>query len=117
MSTSTEPFDHNYLNALSREGIDLPTFVRGWRCSMDEDLVRLHGLRDQHDIEGLRASLHRLSGTVGLVGARSLMEALQGASATLQQYEAGAIDVLVKRSRNLMMQLDEAIGPHRSAVR
>ncbi|MFM0210133.1 Hpt domain-containing protein [Paraburkholderia sediminicola] len=117
MSSSTEPFDRSYLDALSREGIDLPTFLRGWHSSMDEDLARLHGLREQSDIEGLRASLHRLSGTVGLVGARSLMEALQTLNATLPQCEAGAIEALAKRARNLMMQLDEAIGPHRSAAR
>lgn len=117
VSASTEPFDHSYLDALSQEGIDLNTFLRGWHYSMDEDLARLHGLREQPDIEGLRASLHRLSGTVGLVGARSLMEALQGASVTSPQYDADAIDVLVKRARNLMMQLDGAIDPHRSSVR
>lgn len=116
-SALLEPFERSYLNALSEEGIDLHAFLHGWRRSMDDDLARLYTGHDQRDIDGLRALLHRLSGAVGLVGARSLMEALQGANASQLVHDAGSIDVLVRRAKTLMMQLDITIDPHRSLVR
>lgn len=109
-STLAEPFDPSYLDALSNEGIDLHIFVRGWRQSMGDDLERMRDLRDRRDVGGVRESLHRLSGAVGLVGARSLMEGLRSTSVAEPEPEAGAIEALAKRIESLMMQLDEAIG-------
>jgi signal transduction histidine kinase/HPt (histidine-containing phosphotransfer) domain-containing protein len=109
-----ETFDPSYLDALSNEGIDLHTFVRGWRQSMVGDLERMRTLRDQNDVNGLRASLHRLSGAVGLVGARGLMEALRRASAAQPGPEARAIEALAERIESLITQLDKAIEPHRN---
>ncbi|MCX4170906.1 MULTISPECIES: sensor histidine kinase [Paraburkholderia] len=109
-----ESFDPNYLDALSNEGIDLHTFIQGWRRSMIDDLERMHSMRNGRDVALLRAALHRLSGAVGLVGASSLMNALRQASVAQPEPEADAIDVLAKRAGTLMMQLDQAIDPHRS---
>jgi signal transduction histidine kinase len=116
-SAASEPFERRYLEALSEEGIDLHTFLGGWRHSMDDDLKRLSGLSHERDSEGLSRVLHRLSGAVGLVGARSLMEALQRASTTPQEYETVAIDALVERTRTLVAQFDTAVDPHRSNIR
>jgi hypothetical protein len=116
-SAASEPFERRYLEALSEEGIDLHTFLGGWRHSMDDDLKRLSGLSHERDSEGLSRVLHRLSGAVGLVGARSLMEALQRASTTPQEYETVAIDALVERTRTLVAQFDTAVDPHRSTIR
>jgi hypothetical protein len=109
-----EPFDQSYLDALSNEGIDLDTFERGWRQSMNDDLERLCSLRARRDVGGLRGSLHRLSGAVGLVGASGLMETLRYASVTEPEPAAAVLDTLVRRIELLMIQLDEAIDPHRS---
>lgn len=114
VASSVETFDRSYLDALSNEGIDLRTFVRSWRQSMVGDLKRMRALIDQNDIIGLRASLHRLSGAVGLVGARSLMEALGLASAAHPEPEARAINALAGRIESLITQLDKAIEPHRN---
>jgi HPt (histidine-containing phosphotransfer) domain-containing protein len=65
----------------------------------------------------LSSVLHRLSGAVGLVGARSLMEALQRASTTPLEHEAGAIDALRERAKTLVAQLDTAVDLHRSTIR
>ncbi|MGF6898766.1 sensor histidine kinase [Paraburkholderia sp. GAS348] len=115
-----ESFDRSYLGALSDEGIDLHTFIAGWRRSMLDDLDRLRSLRDGRDrldLAGLRATLHRLSGAVGLVGASSLMDALRQVSAARTEPETDAIDALLKRAEALMMQLDDqAIDPHRSKL-
>jgi signal transduction histidine kinase len=116
-STPSEPFERRYLDALSEEGIDLHTFLGGWRHSMDDDLKRLSGLSHERDSEGLSSVLHRLSGAVGLVGARSLMEALQRASTTPLEHEAGAIDALMERAKTLVAQLDTAVDLHRSTIR
>jgi signal transduction histidine kinase len=115
-STSSEPFERRYLDALSEEGINLHTFLSAWRRSMTDDLERLSGLHHQHDIDGLHSLLHSLSGAVGLVGARSLMEALQRAS-TAPEHETRAIDSLIERCKTLVTQLDTAIDPHRSTIR
>ena len=107
-----DSFDQSYLDALSNEGIDLDTFVRAWRRSLSDDLERMCSLRARRDVNGLRGSLHRLSGAVGLVGASSLMETLRHAS--VAEPEAVVLDTLVRRIEALMIQLDEAIDPHRS---
>jgi signal transduction histidine kinase len=109
-----ESFDPSYLDALSYEGIDLHTFIQGWRRSIIDDLERMHSLHNGRDVVLLRAALHRLSGAVGLVGASSLMDALRRASAAQPEPETDAIDVLAKRAEALMMQLDQAIDPYRS---
>jgi len=114
---SHEPFERRYLTALSEEGVDLPSFLDGWRRAMNDDLARLATLRRPEDDEHLPALLHRLSGAVGLVGARGLMEALRRASASPQERNAGAIDALAERTRTLVMQLGAAHDPQRSTVR
>jgi C4-dicarboxylate-specific signal transduction histidine kinase len=116
-SARFEPFERRYLDALSKEGIDLHAFLGGWRHSLDDDLTRLSGLNHERDTEALSTSLHRLSGAVGLVGARSLVEALQRASTAPQEYEAVAIDALIERTRTLIAQLDTAVSPHGSTLR
>ncbi|MGF6721421.1 HPt (histidine-containing phosphotransfer) domain-containing protein [Paraburkholderia sp. GAS41] len=115
IGAQVEAFDRNYLDALSNEGIDLHTFIRAWRQSMLEDLEQMHALRRRHDTSGLRASLHRLSGAVGLVGAGSLMEALRRASVAQPALEGRAIDALCERMKVLMKQLDTAIETDRSS--
>jgi signal transduction histidine kinase len=112
-----EPFEHRYLDALSEEGIDLPTFLGGWRHAMDDDLKRLSGLNHERGGEGLSSVLHRLSGSVGLVGAHGLMEALQRASTSSQEHEAGVIEALMARARILVAQVDTAVDPYRSTLR
>lgn len=108
----SESFDQSYLAALSNEGIDLDTFVRAWRQSLNDDLERMRGLRTRHDFDGVRSTLHRLSGAVGLVGACGLMETLRQASVIGPEPEAVVLDALAGRIEALMMQLDEAIHPH-----
>lgn len=115
VGAQAEAFDRNYLDALSNEGIDLHTFIRAWRQSMLDDLEQMHALHRRHDASGLRASLHRLSGAVGLVGAGSLMEALRRASVAQPALEGRAIDALGKRMEVLMKQLDTAIETDRSS--
>jgi hypothetical protein len=109
LSASPEPFERRHLRVLSEEGIDLRAFLRGWRASMNDDLMKLRRCCEQRDVAGLRASLHRLSGAVAMVGARSLMEALQDASVTVSASESDTVQVLVERANALMRQLDEAI--------
>jgi signal transduction histidine kinase len=102
-----ESFEHRFLDALSEEGVDLPTFLDGWRRAMGDDLARLSGLgRGQIDPDRLHAVLHRLSGAVGLVGARSLMEALRHASDSPLEQSIGSIDALIDRARNLVRQFE-----------
>lgn len=113
----SEPFERRYLEALSEEGIDLRTFLAGWRDSIDDDLARLSDVSQHHHSDGLYSVLHRLSGAVGLVGAHSLMEALQRASVAPMEHDADAIDTLAERTRTLAMQLDAAIDPHGSVIR
>jgi hypothetical protein len=78
---------------------------------MNDDLHALasasHGQRDPVHIRGL---LHRLSGAVGLVGARALMEALRRANVSPLDYDIGSIRTLIDRARNLVEQLDTAPG-------
>lgn len=101
-----EPFDHRFLDSLSEEGLDLAVFLAGWRRAMNEDLIHLGMLSRQSEPEHLRAVLHRLSGAVGLVGARSLMEALRCASESPHEQDAHSIDALIERAKNLVMQFD-----------
>lgn len=107
--THSEPFEQSYLDALSGEGIDLAAFLIGWRDAMNDDLhtlaSALHCLRDPVHVGGL---LHRLSGAVGLVGARALMEALRQASVSPLDHDIGSIQTLIDRARNLVEQLDTA---------
>ncbi|SOE99130.1 Signal transduction histidine kinase [Burkholderia sp. OK233] len=116
-ATESEPFELRYLDALSEEGINLHTFLSAWRHSMDDDLEHLSSLNRQGDIAGQRTLLHRLSGAVGLVGARSLMEALRRASAAPLEHDAAVVHALTRRARTLVTQLDTAIEPHRSTLR
>jgi hypothetical protein len=112
-----EPFEHRYLDALSEEGVDIPAFLDGWRRAMDDDLARLGGLRRQGDPDDLRSVLHRLSGAVGLVGARGLMEALRRASTSPREQGPGAIDALIDRAKSLVKQLEALPAAHRSSQR
>jgi hypothetical protein len=106
-STPAEPFEHRYLDALSDEGVDLPTFLDGWRRAMGDDLARLCILRRrQSHPDHVSGLLHRLSGAAGLVGALSLMEALRRASASPLEQSTGSIDALIERTRNLVKQFE-----------
>jgi hypothetical protein len=111
---ASESIDQSYLDALSNEGIDLGAFVRGLRQSMNDDLEQMRSLRASRDFDGLRSTLHRLSGAVGLVGACGLMGALQRASVAELEPEAALLDSLARLIEALMTQLDEALNPHRS---
>lgn len=113
-SPPSESFDQSYLDALSNEGVDLDTFVRAWHQSLNDDLERMCTLRAGHDVAGLRGTLHRLSGAVGLVGACGLMESLRQASVTMPEPDADVLDAIARRIEALVTQLDEAIHPHRS---
>lgn len=109
---SRDLFDHSYLNALSDEGVNLHTFLCGWRQAMHDDLVMLQAAYDAHDVEALSATLHRLSGAVGLVGAHDLMGALHRASASSSKSltEADEVGSLLCRARLLIAQLDAHVG-------
>ncbi|RFU48758.1 HAMP domain-containing sensor histidine kinase [Paraburkholderia sp. DHOC27] len=109
-----EQFDQNYLEALSEEGIDLHTFLFGWRQSINDDLRRMREMCDQHDVVGVRAVLHRLSGAVGLVGARSLMESLRSSSVAQSKPGADVVNALTRRVQSLANQLETAIDTQRS---
>lgn len=109
-----EPFEYRYLDALSEEGIDLRIFLGGWRRAMEDDLTSLGVLRRQGDPDRLYGVLHRLSGAVGLVGARSLMEALRRASTSPLEQSAGSIDALIDRARSLVKQLETLPPDYRS---
>jgi hypothetical protein len=106
VSASYEPFDHRFLDSLSEEGVNLSVFLDGWRRAMADDMARLSTLCCQSEPDHLRSVLHRLSGAVGLVGARSLMEALRRASASPLEQNIISIDSLIERARNLAMQLE-----------
>ncbi|MFL9963576.1 hypothetical protein PQR02_21380 [Paraburkholderia sediminicola] len=110
-----EPFEQSYLDALSEEGIDLPVFLTGWRRAMDDDLYALaSALHCQRDPTHVRGLLHRLSGAVGLVGARGLMEALRRASVSPLDHDTGLIEALIDRARNLVEQLEPTPVAHRN---
>ena len=83
---------------------------------MNDDLdalaSALHGQRDRDHIRGL---LHRLSGAVGLVGARGLMEALRRASASSLEHDTGSIEALIDRATNLVKQLETPLVGHRKS--
>jgi hypothetical protein len=111
LPTDSEPFEQSYLDALSEEGIDLAAFLIGWRDAMNDDLHALaSALHCQCDPVHVRGLLHRLSGAVGLVGARALMEALRRANVSPLDYDIGSIRTLIDRARNLVEQLDTAPG-------
>ncbi|WP_253958729.1 hybrid sensor histidine kinase/response regulator [Paraburkholderia fungorum] len=115
-SVLAEPFEPRYLKALSAEGIDLNTFLSGWRRAMKDDLEQMSDLRHQEDVAELRTLLHRLSGAVGLVGAHSLMEALRRASVAPQEHGVVAVDALIERAEILITELDTEIASHRSTL-
>lgn len=77
---SLEAYDHTYLEALVREGIELPNFLKSWIAATYGDLKDLRTVRSVSDFSASGAVLHRLSGAVGLVGAGSLADALHRAS-------------------------------------
>ncbi|HZZ10891.1 MAG TPA: hypothetical protein VFE79_09360 [Paraburkholderia sp.] len=106
-----ETYDPTYLEALIREGIDLPAFLHGWCAAMHGDLVELQARQSAPDAPSRGASLHRLAGGVGLVGARNLADALHRASTVeFEAHLAGyALDTLMTRTRQFMIHL-EAVG-------
>lgn len=114
VSDTYEPFDHRFLDSLSEEGVDLSVFLDGWRRAMADDMARLGVLRGQGEPDRLGSLLHRLSGAVGLVGARSLMEALRRASVSPSEQNTISIDSLIERARNLAMQLEARPAATRS---
>ncbi|MFM0632039.1 hypothetical protein [Paraburkholderia xenovorans] len=113
-SASFEPFESRYLDALSEEGVDLHTFLNNWRQAMNDDLQRLNALHCVGDFDHFHSVLHRLSGAVGLVGARSLMEALRRASTSPLEHNTGSIDALAARARTLVTQLEATSRAYRS---
>jgi HPt (histidine-containing phosphotransfer) domain-containing protein len=109
-----EPFEQRYLDALSQEGVDLPTFLASWCQAMHDDLQHLDALLEKGDYAGLSTRLHRLSGAVGLVGAHSLTDALRRASAAPKHSRIESIRALAERTRNLVTQIESAARPYRS---
>lgn len=116
-SGSFEPFDSRYLDALSEEGVDLQAFITNWREAMNDDLGRLSGLLSEGRFEHLQGVLHRLSGAVGLVGARDLMDALRRASVSPREDRATLADALMARARILVAQLEATACAYRSTSR
>ena len=103
----TEPIDRSHLDALSARGIDVDDMLRSWQRTMLEDLALLHERIEHGDTAGVRATLHRLSGAVGLVGAKDLMAALRDASAMQRApLDSSLLDELATRTRTLIAQLD-----------
>ena len=116
LSPACEPFDPRYLEVLAEEGIDLRAFLESWCRAMRDDLDRLDQLRrERESASHVSALLHRISGAVGLVGAQHLMDALQRASRSLSEHNAGSIDALIARTRTLIAQLEAAPYTYRSA--
>jgi HPt (histidine-containing phosphotransfer) domain-containing protein len=113
-SASFEPFESRYLDALAEEGVDLHAFLNNWREAMNDDLERLNALHREGDFDHFHSVLHRLSGAVGLVGARSLMEALRRASTSPLEHSTGSIDALTARARTLVTQLEATSRAYRS---
>lgn len=113
-SASFEPFESRYLDALSEEGVDLRAFLSDWRQAMNDDLERLSALLRDGDSADFHSVLHRLSGAVGLVGARSLMEALRHASTSSLEHDTCSIEALTARARTLVTQLEATSRAYRS---
>ncbi|WP_116122677.1 hypothetical protein [Paraburkholderia sp. BL6669N2] len=114
-SVPFEPFETRFLDALSEEGVDLNAFINHWRQAMNDDLARLDALPRDGDFDHFHSVLHRLSGAVALVGAHSLMDALQRASLSPPEQGAGAIDALTARARTLVAQLEATSRAFRSS--
>ncbi|HVE08154.1 MAG TPA: response regulator [Paraburkholderia sp.] len=106
-----ESMDRSHLDALSARGIDIEDMLRGWQRTMHEDLALLRERSQSGDAAGVRATLHRLSGAVGLIGARELMAALRNASAMQPVADARLVDDLTARMRALIAQLDATAAP------
>lgn len=114
-SVSFEPFERRYLDALSAEGVDLKAFLDSWRQAMNDDLERLDALLRERDFDHFHGVLHRLSGAVGLVGARGLTEALRRASTSCCEHNTDSIVALSARARTLVMQLEVTSRADRNA--
>jgi HPt (histidine-containing phosphotransfer) domain-containing protein len=71
-------------------------------------------LHREGDFDHFHSVLHRLSGAVGLVGARSLMEALRRASTSPLEHNTASIDALTARARTLVTQLEATLCAYRS---
>ncbi|WP_147308730.1 hypothetical protein [Paraburkholderia sp. BL27I4N3] len=82
---------------------------------MNDDLARLDALPRDGDFDHFPSVLHRLSGAVALVGAHSLMDALQRASLSPPEQGAAAIDALTARARTLVAQLEATSRAFRSS--
>ncbi|WP_174770018.1 response regulator [Paraburkholderia hayleyella] len=98
-------FDIGYLQALVQRGVDMALLLRDWQRDVSEDLVRLNESRQRLDLSGVHSSLHRLSGSVGLVGGRLLMADLQRASVMPRMPEALELDRLAGLVQTLIVQL------------
>jgi hypothetical protein len=72
-------------------------------------------LHCQHDPIHVRGLLHRLSGAVGLVGARGLMEALRRASVAPLDHYTGLIEALIAPARSLAKELESTPVAHRNS--
>ncbi|SIT43229.1 Response regulator receiver protein [Paraburkholderia piptadeniae] len=101
-----EAYDFTALDSLAEQGVDVDSLLRDWRKSMDDDLARLERCRASGEAQGIRSALHKLAGAVGIVGSRSMMNALQRASAAKQPVDGGLLDGLVAQMRALMIELD-----------
>ncbi|GAB2915806.1 hypothetical protein GCM10027093_62850 [Paraburkholderia jirisanensis] len=101
-----ELIERSHLDALSARGIDVDDMLRSWQRTMHEDLALLDERIEHGDTAGVRATLHRLSGAVGLVGAKDLMAALRDASAMQRAPDTHLLDELATRTRSLIAQLD-----------
>ncbi len=107
-------FDLDYLGALARRGVNVFSLLQEWRREVDEDLARLDKYRRCADLAGVRSSLHRLSGSMGLVGSRLLMSDFQQSSTAQQMPETCVLDCLVATTRKLVEQLKQAPLPYGS---
>ncbi|WP_260854174.1 sensor histidine kinase [Paraburkholderia sp. BCC1886] len=115
-ANTDESIERRYLDSLADEGVDIPTFLGDWRDAMNDDIERLGVLRHEGAETGIQALLHRLSGAVGLIGARDLMEALRQASVERPPFDASALDTLTARTTRLVAQLEAVPDSRRSTL-
>jgi hypothetical protein len=99
-------FDLRQLDALAAHGIDLHTFAKDWRRSVEDDLAQIEALVRRNDPDGVRERLHSLSGAVGLVGARELMDVLDRAGTASPTFMMRTVESLAERVRSLIRQVD-----------
>lgn len=115
---SLEAYDPTYVEALVREGIDLPKFLQAWLTATYSDLEELRTVGRVSGFSASGAVLHRLSGAVGLVGAGSLADALQRASIAKAGQPAMTsveLSVLMIRTEQLAIYLKALQDALRSA--